>query len=268
MLKRKLFCCMVILVVLSVTACAGGDTNDVCKGIHISATEQEDSWEEDGHRILIKKDGVILSGTADSDLRIVCREGVSFLELKNLDQGEHEIHLSPNPESKEFQITVRGENRLREIASAGSVLIKGADAAASLNLDDGVRTHEDLVMQDVVVRGGYFKSFRNMEIVGDSRLYAENSTEGTDISLTAKIQARKKLSINLAGEGTIVINNAEGLLPIHACPIELGKDNNIVEPRNAVLKKEDSIDGADSCTIQNKDGRFAEEVKIVHQQKT
>ena len=256
MLKRKLFCCMVILVLLSVTACAGGDTNDVCKGIHISATEQEDSWEEDGHRILIKKDGVILSGTADSDLRIVCREGVSSLELKNLDQ-----------EAKEFQIIVRGENRLREIASAGSVLIKGADTAASLNLDDGVRTHEDLVIQDVVMRGGYFKSFRNMEIVGDSQLYAENSTEGTDISLTAKIQARKKLSINLAGEGTIVINNAEGLLPIHACPIELGKDNNIVEPRNAVLKKEDSIDGADSCTIQNKDGSFAEEVKIVHQQK-
>lgn len=68
MLKRKLFCCMVILVLLSVTACAGGDTNDVCKGIHISATEQEDSWEEDGHRILIKKDGVILSLVAESGI--------------------------------------------------------------------------------------------------------------------------------------------------------------------------------------------------------
>ena len=80
MLKRKLFCCMVILILLSVTACAGGDTNDVCKGIHISATEQEDSWEEDGHRILIKKDGVILSGTADSDFCTIQNKDGSFAE--------------------------------------------------------------------------------------------------------------------------------------------------------------------------------------------
>lgn len=117
--------------------------------------------------------------------------------------------MSPNPESKEFQIIVRGENRLREIASAGSVFIKGADTTASLNLDDGVRTHEDLVIQDV-------------------------------------------------------IKKADGILPIHGRPIELDRDNKIAEPQDAVLKKEDSIDGPNSCAIKNKDGSFAEEVKIVN----
>lgn len=269
MLKRKLFCCMVlVLVVVSITACAGGEPNDVCKGIHISTTEQEDSWEEDGHRIIIKKDGVTLSGTAESDLRIVCREDVSSLELKNLVQGDHVIHLSPNGlDSKEFQIIIRGENRLQEIASAGSVFIKGADATSSLNLDDGVRTHKDLVLKDVTVRGGYFKSFRNMKIMGHSQLYAENRIEGTDHSLTAKVQARKKLSINLEEEGMIAIKKTDGILPIHGRPIELDKDNKIAEPQNAVLKKEDSIDGPNSCVIENKDGSFAKEVKIVPQQK-
>ena len=65
----------------------------------------------------------------------------------------------------------------------------------------------------------------------------------------------------------IAIKKTDGILPIHGRPIELDKDNEIAEPQNAVLKKEDSIDGPNSCVIENKDGSFAEEVKIVPQRK-
>lgn len=261
---KLLFVCMAFcLFLLTMAACAdsGGNTG---KGIEVWDGGDSSAWETDDHRLILKKDGLRLSGTAEADLRIVCREGVSSLEIEDLKQGDHDLILSPSSwNSKPVTVKVSGENELAQLRSQDRVILRGRDSDSVLKLTGGIDTYGNLQIKDAAVSGSFIKSFGGIFITGSSRITLGGNSGLSEENLTARIQAGKKIFVNLKKGGCLTVSKAKRLFPIFADKIELGENSKIAVPENGYIKGQDTPYGPNCHFAFNEKGEEAEELKIV-----
>ncbi len=234
-------------------------------GIQVLGGQEGEDWDikqtsdssEEMTFLNIWKDGLILSGTADTNLIIVCRSQASKLVIKDLNQGEHKIEISFGLDAGgPFILLPEGENQLCNVSSFESLTLQSGKSNASLSLTGGVRAGEDLQIKDLTLQAGVLRSsFGSMNIEGNSVIELSKTKDEAEYLLHGRMEVREKLHINLGKGGSITIKDTNNIEPIFAQKeAVLSKNNQIVAPKGGIMKGADTPYGPNCYFVFHQDG--------------
>lgn len=246
-------------------------------GIKVTGGIEGKDWTYDSKEktLTISKDGMTVSGTATDNLIILCTLAVSSLTLDNLDHGKKIVEIisgEAESEKTDFNLTLKGSNKISAITGSGDVTITG-EKNSRLDLTAGLNALNDLNIKNAVVTGGIFAADRDINITGTSQVTAKPTKELTpalELGLPVSMMtAGRNINIDLAPGGSVAASGIKtayaDVLPMLAMGrINISDNSKVILPQNGKVGTSDVFDILPVQLIVDSSGNPASDVLIQH----
>ena len=195
-------------------------------GIEISGSKgtEWDINEDNGQQtVLVKRDGVSISGKATSDITILITDGVTNLELNELTQGDNYIYISSDDNNytvNKFTLNIVGKNEIESIDiyehDSNDTPDNYSDdiyyQADSLTVRGENKNKDTLTIKSDLVGGKEGLYVENVTIVAKEK--TDKAKDTIEMGLTAQgpisiLSSNLNLSWGIFSEGKVTIDNSQ-----------------------------------------------------------